>query len=255
MTINANIRAAAAKIAALGNPDAATASRILQFTPKPHRSGPLNYRMVAKSADAAEIYLYDSIGGWGISAKQFSTDLKALGSPKTIDLRVNSDGGDVFDGRAIYTQLAQHSARIIARVDGIAASIASLICMAADEIRMGDGSFMMIHDAWAIAVGNKAEMRRMADLLDSVDSTIQETYAARTRQPLADIKQMCADETWMTAKEAVDKSFADVMDEPVKVAASIADPSRFRNLPAVLRPNRAKADAAIARIAARIKTA
>ena len=237
----------------LEKPDAAAATRILQFAANQRKDRPLNYRMSAKG-DNAEIMLYDSIGGFfGISAKQFGADLKALGNPKVINLRVNSDGGDVFDGRAIYTQLAQHPARVVAQVDGIAASIASLICMAADEIRMADGSFMMIHNAWGMSVGNAGEMRRMADLLDSVDGTIQETYAARTKQPLADIRKMCNAETWMTAKEAVDKNFADVLDEPVKVAASISDPERFRNLPAALRPRRAAAVAAIAAMRTAIK--
>lgn len=224
------------------NPSDAATARILQFT-APKR--PLNYRMAAKGADAADVYLYDTIGGWGISAAQFKNDLKALGTPKTIDLRVNSDGGDVFEGRAIYTQLAQHSARIVAHVDGIAASIASLICMAADEIRMADGAFMMIHNAWSFTIGNAAEHQRMVDLLNSVDGTVQETYAARTGQAAADIKRWCDDETWMTATEAVARGFADVKDEPVKVAAALRDPSRFRNLPAQLRPNRVAAAAAL----------
>lgn len=223
-----------------------TDPRVLQFKPR-DASRPLNYRMEKKSDSAAEIYLYDSVGGFfGVTAKQFAKDLKALGSVKTIDLRVNSDGGDVFDGRAIYTQLAQHPARIVARVDGIAASIASLICMAADEIRMADGAFMMIHNAWGVSIGNSAEMRRMADLLDSVDTTIQETYAARTKNSVADIKGWMDEETWMPAQDAVDKGFADIKDEPVQVAACIHDPSRFKHVPQAILPRRAAAMTKIA---------
>ncbi len=230
-------------------------ARILQFksasAQRGERERKVNYRMVAKGADAAEVYLYDSIGGWGISAAQFKDDLKSLGAPKTIDLRVNSEGGDVFEGRAIYTQLAQHSARVVAHVDGIAASISSLICMAADEIRMADGAFMMIHNAWSFTIGNAADHQKMMDLLNSVDSTMRETYAARTGQTLADVQKWCNDETWMTATEAVARGFADVKDEPVKVAASLRDPSRFRNLPAMLRPNRLAAAAALASMSLR----
>jgi ATP-dependent protease ClpP protease subunit len=197
--------------------------------------------------DRGEIYLYDTISAiWGIGAAQFAKDLSALGPVKAIDLRINSDGGDVFEGRAIYTQLANHPARVVAHVDGLAASIASLIAMAADEIRMADGSFMMIHNAWGLAIGEAAEMRRTADLLDSVTATIADSYAARTKQPVADIRTMMDAETWMTAQEAVDKRFADVLDEPVKAAASVRDPSRFRHLPAALHPRRAAAAARVA---------
>lgn len=211
--------------------------------PQQRENRALNYRMATK-ADRGEIFLYDDVGeGWfgGISAAQFTKDLKALGSVKTIDLHISSNGGDVFTGRAIYSQLAQHQARIVTWVDGLAASIASLIAMAGDEIRMADGSFMMIHSAWGVAIGDAPEMRRMAELLDSVTASIADTYAARTKNERKKIDKMMADETWMTAQEAVDAGFADVVDEPVKAAASVSDPSRFRNLPAALRPNRAAA--------------
>ncbi len=224
--------------------------RILHFRTAAAQRGEkpraINYRMAAKTKDTAEVYLYDSIGGWGISAKQFATDLKALGSPKTIDMHVNSEGGDVFEGRAIYTSLANSSARIIAHVDGIAASVASLICMAAAEIRMADGAFMMVHNAWSFTIGNAADHQKMMDLLNSVDSSMRETYAARTGQTQADVKTWCDAETWMNATEAVARGFADVKDEPVKVAACIRDPSRFHHLPSALRPNRLAAAAMLA---------
>ena len=229
-----------------GDQGNANTARIYQFAqPRDMNARPLNYKISAKANDSAEIFIYDTIGMWGIAAQQFASDLKNLGKVKSIDLRVNSDGGDVFDGRAIYTQLKQNSARIVAHVDGIAASIASLIVMAADEIRMAEGSFMMIHNAWSLAIGSSDEMRRMAALLDSVDGEIQQTYATRTKCPIADIKQMCNAETWMTAQEAVDKGFADVLDEPLKVAASLRDPTMFKHLPVALRPDRTQATTAI----------
>lgn len=226
-----------------GEPAAATPPRIRDFATEP-----LNYRVVAKG-DAADIYLYDSIGSFfGISAKQFAADLKALGSVKTVNLRVNSDGGDVFDGRAIFTQLAQHPARVIAHVDGLAASIASLIVMAADEIRMAEGAFVMIHNAWGVALGNADEMRRYALLLDSVDQTLVDSYVKRTKNSADDIRAWMAAETWMDGADAVAKGFADVLDESVKVAASVREPAKFRNLPAALRTNRAAALSAIERM-------
>lgn len=235
------------------NDSAATLAKVLQFKPRDPKR-PLNYRM-AVTGDAAEISLYDSIGadGWGISAKQFADDLKGLGKVKAINLRVNCDGGDVFQGRAIYTNLVQHPARVVAHVDGVAASIASLICMAADEIRMADGAFMMIHNAWTVSIGNAQEFRRMADLLESVDASIEDTYAARTKTPVTNIRKMMAAETWMTAREAVDSGFADVMDEPKRIAAAITDASaaRFRNLPKALLPRRQMALQALAALRAK----
>lgn len=210
---------------------------------------------MAAKGDRAEIFLYDIIGeGWfgGISAQQFAKDLRALGAVKTIDVRINSDGGDVFEGRAIYTNLVQHDARIVVHVDGLAASIASLIAMSGDEIRMADGSYMMIHNAWGVGIGEAADLRRTADLLDSVSGTIADTYAARTKNDRAKIDKWMADETWFTAAEAVDANFADILDEPVRAAASVRDASMFRNLPAALRPRRTAAMADTAALRQRL---
>lgn len=204
---------------------------------------PLNYRMENKKDDkkTADIFLYDMIGGWGITAQRFGQDLKALGDVKTINLRINSDGGDVFDGRAIYTLLAQHPARVISHVDGLAASIASLIMLAGNEVRMADGSFIMIHNAWGMGIGDANEMRRLADLLDSVTASITDTYIARTKGDRKEIENWMNDETWMTASEAKDRGFCDVVTEPLKVAAQLRDPSLFKKPPANLLPNKISA--------------
>ncbi len=147
----------------------------------------------------------------------------------------------------MYAQVARLDARVIVHIDGLAASIASLIAMVGNEIRMADGSFLMIHNAWGIEIGNAAKMRKTADLLESVDGSLENTYAARTKQTVADIKKWMDAETWMTGQEAVDRGFADVLDEPVKAAALLYDPSRFKNPPAALLPRRM---AAITRLAA-----
>lgn len=236
------------------SPDGTT-SNVTTFRPsaraKPASSG---YRIVqaAKANDPAEIYLYGIIGGggWfdvgGVSADQFRKDLKALGDVKAIDVHVNSEGGDVFDGKAIYSQLAQHSAKINIIVDSLAASAASFICMAGNTITMCEGSFMMIHSAWAFAMGNAEEIRKTATLLDAVDGTLADVYAARTGQDLQKVQQMMSEETWMDAKQCMDMGFCDSVIENVKVAACVRDPSRYRNLPAALRPNRVAAMAALA---------
>jgi ATP-dependent protease ClpP protease subunit len=215
--------------------------------------------LILKAAnDDAELLIYDTIGadwwGDGLTAKQFDKDLKALGSPKRISVRINSGGGDVFDGLAIYNTLARHAARKTVYVDGLAASAASVIAMAGDDIRMGDGTFLMIHNAWGLAIGNAGEMRRTADLLDSISGQLAEVYVKRTGRTLADVRRMMDAETWMEPKTAIAEGFADRMSDDVVKAAASVDLSRFRNVPAALRRSSAagpKLAALRARVAAR----
>ncbi|MGD9880471.1 MAG: head maturation protease, ClpP-related [Reyranella sp.] len=209
------------------------------------KNGASGYRMVKRGSDRADVYLYGLIGtdwyGDGVSAKKFADDLKALGaSIKTIDLRINSEGGDVFAGKAMYTLLLDHSARVVVHVDGLAASAASFVAMAGDEIEIAEGAFVMIHNAWTWAVGGAEDMRRKADLLDTVNETIREVYVARTKNTDADVRKWMDAETWMTGKEAVERGFADKIVENLKVAASVSHPESFRNLPQALRPKRAR---------------
>jgi ATP-dependent protease ClpP protease subunit len=213
------------------------------------------YRVLRNAAAAsAEIYIYGPIGasmcGDGITANRFRTDLQALGTVKTLDVRLNSEGGDVFDGKAIYALLVEHQAKVTMHVDGLAASAASFICMAGDTIEMAEGAFMMIHDAWAFCAGTADDMTRMAALLTTVNGTIADVYAARTGQSKDQVASWMADETWMTAADCVDRKFADRLSPNLQVAAAVRDASRFRNLPAALRPRRAAAAAELVRIAA-----
>lgn len=196
------------------------------------------FRMEGK-ADTADIYIYDVIGGdWfgeGTTAKSFRDELKALGDVKTLNIFVNSPGGDVFDGVAIFNQLARHKARKIVHIDGLAASIASVIAMAGDEIVIAGNGMIMIHRAWALALGNAGDMRKAADSLDKVDQTILGTYVTRTDGDEAEIMAMMEAETWMTADEAVEMGFADRKSEPVEMAALAKfDLSNFRRAPADL---------------------
>lgn len=229
---------------------------VVPLKPKPAAGGkPSGYRVVAnKASNSAEIYLYGIIGGdWfgdGVTAKQFADDLKSLGNVKTIDLRINSEGGSVFDGKAMYSLLNEHSAKIVVHIDGLAASAASFVAMAGDEIEIAEGGFVMIHNAYMVAIGDAREMRRSADMLDTVNNTIVDVYAARTRGERKAIMKMMDDETWMTGTEAVKNGFADKMVANLKVAASVSHPERFQKLPAVLKPNHKRAAAAFSRIAA-----
>ena len=190
-----------------------------------------------------EIWLYDQIGesfwGDGISAKAFQKELTGLGKVNTINLRINSPGGDVFDGLAIYNQLKSHPARIVVDVDGLAASIASIIAMSGDEIRMAGNSMMMIHNPHGMAIGDSTEMNRVAALLNQVKGNLADTYAARTGKLRAEIETWMNDETWLTADAAVQHGFADMVTQEQRVAASFEMLAHFRNVPAALRKPRA----------------
>jgi ATP-dependent Clp protease, protease subunit len=187
------------------------------------------YEIKAK-AKSAEIWIYEDIGsGWfgGLSAKQFADDLKRLGALDEIILRLNSPGGDVFDGIAIYNTLKANPARVVVYIDGLAASIASVIAMAGDEIHIADNAMMMIHPAWGLAIGNSEEMRKTADMLDKVDASIVATYVKRTGMEEEKVKALMADETWMTAREALDYGFVDDITDALEIAAHF-DMDRFK---------------------------
>jgi ATP-dependent protease ClpP protease subunit len=157
----------------------------------------------------ADVYLYDVIGGWfGTTADDFVRDVAAL-DVDTLTLHLNSPGGDVSEGVAIANVLRAHKAKVIIRVDGWAASSGSVIAMAGDEIVMGLGSQMMIHDAWGFAQGNAAEMRKAAEMLDSTSNALASTYAARTGGSTADWRKVMEAENWYTAEEAVAAGLAD----------------------------------------------
>jgi ATP-dependent Clp protease protease subunit len=185
-----------------------------------------------------EIWLYDQIGeGFfsdGVSAKSFQKDLAGLGKVNTINLRINSPGGNVFDGLTIYNQLKAHPARIVVDIDGLAASIASLIAMAGDEIRMAGNAMMMIHNPMGGAFGDATEMRRTAALLDQVKGNLSDTYAARTGVDQGTLNAWMDDETWFTATDAVQRGFADSVTQDQRIAASY-DLTRFHNVPAALK--------------------
>jgi ATP-dependent Clp protease protease subunit len=196
------------------------------------------YSIRAK-ADAAEIYIYEDVGaGWfgGVSAKDFAADLKALGSVSQIALRINSYGGEVFDGLAIYRQLAEHPAHITSHIDGIAASIASVIAMAGDTIEIAEAGFMMIHPAQGGCMGCADDMRQMADLLDTITASIADVYVARTGQTASDVLTMMEAETWLTAQDCVDKGFANSIVPNMRLAAhgEISEHHKFGKLPAAL---------------------
>lgn len=162
------------------------------------------------SGDEATIYLHGVIGGyWGdIDETMFAQALAAIDA-KVIHLRIDSPGGDVFAARAMMTAIAQHSAKVVAHVDGLAASAATGICMACDEVEITQGAGFMIHNAWTIALGNKADMHKAGDLLGKIDKDLTNDYARRTGKDESEITAWMDAETWFTADEAVENGFAD----------------------------------------------
>lgn len=187
------------------------------------------FKIENSTADSTTIYVYDEISSWGVSAKDFVAELNGIKTP-SINLRINSPGGDVFDGITIHNALKQHSSKVNVQVDGLAASIASIIAMAGDEVRMAKNSFMMIHNAWTFTAGNADELTKMADTLRKIDGTLVKTYQDKTRASQKDIKQMMADETWLSADEALAKGFCDVVGDPAEVKARF-DLSKFAHVP------------------------
>lgn len=188
---------------------------MMQLMARNSRRG--QFRAEADPAGAADtLYLYDMIvdtdaeAEWwgGVSPQAFNKALKAMTAPD-IHLRVNSPGGSVFAARAMEQAIREHPSNIIAHVDGLAASAASVLIMAADTIEMSPGAFLMIHKAWTIAWGNADDLIQVAGTLEQVDASLVKTYAARTGQDPAEIAAWLAAETWLDADRAIELGFAD----------------------------------------------
>ena len=176
------------------------------------------FTITNKSETESEICIYDEIGMWGITAKDFLNDLKAVGERKVI-LRINSPGGEVFDGLAIYNRLREHKGGVEVKIDGIAASMASVIAMAGSPVTMAENALMMIHNPAGICIGEADDMRDLADLLDKVKGSLTRAYERKTGQSNADIVKMMDEETWLDATEARALGFCDEITDTNKMAA------------------------------------
>lgn len=188
-----------------------------------------DFRLV-NTAETPVLYLYDVIGAdffGGISAKMVADELATIKGAKSIDVRINSPGGDVFDGNAIFTLLKSHGAKINVFVDGLAASIASVIAMAGDSIEISSAGYFMIHDPSGLSFGNSAEHRKMADLLDKIRDTIVDVYSEKSSASREQLSDWMSTETWFNAEESVANGFASAIGADQKVAACI-DPRLFR---------------------------
>jgi ATP-dependent protease ClpP protease subunit len=172
------------------------------------RQGQSWYRIANKAGEVAEVYIYDEISWWGITAQQLVDELREITAPR-IDLHLNSPGGDVFDAHAIYQALVDHKAEVTTLVDGLAASAASVIAMAGERVVMGRAAMLMIHDAWGLVIGNAADMRDMATNLDKISNVIAGVYAERAGGPVDYWRAAMVEESWYDADEAVQAGLAD----------------------------------------------
>lgn len=168
------------------------------------------YQFRNVAADEAELFLYDEIGGWGTLAEDFIAELAAVTSPK-LRVRVSSPGGSVFEGISLANALRSHPADVTVQVDGIAASIASVIAMAGDRVVIQPQAMIMVHEAAGGCLGNAKDMQDMADLLDKISDNIAGAYVEKAGGDVAEWRQVMVKETWYTAEEAVEAGLADEM--------------------------------------------
>lgn len=187
-----------------------------------HISG-LVVSLQGSGAESLDLDIYDVIGGGvfsdGVRAKDVLARVSAAKKAKTINIRINSAGGDVFEGMAIFNTLAAHPARKVVTVDGIAASMASVIAMVGHQIVMPSNSMMMIHDPVIRVAGGASDLRRAGELVEKTRQNVAAIYSARTHQPLSSVFAAMAAETWMTASEARNLGYADTVISAVRMTA------------------------------------
>jgi ATP-dependent Clp endopeptidase proteolytic subunit ClpP len=191
---------------------------------------------VRAAGDVTEILLYDEIGYWGVTAKEFVLALAAAG-PGPIRLRINSPGGDTFDGLAIYNALRARTAPVTVVVDGIAASAASFIAMAGQRVEMPEQAMLMIHNCWGICIGNRNDMLDMAAIQEKIDGQMAQIYAGKCGKPVAEMTAAMDAESYYTSAEAQALGLCDAIVTPPATAAVLAAPkSGATRMAALVRP-------------------
>lgn len=200
---------------------------------------------IENKGSVAEIWIYEQIGedfwtGGGTTAKSFQQELSKIKAGQ-IDLHINCPGGEVFDGVTIYNLLKQHPANVTTYIDGLAASIASVIALAGNQVKMADNALFMIHNPWGMTAGDSKEMRRMADTLDKVSGSISMAYKQKTGLEDNKITELMDAETWMTASEAKNFGFVDEITEELSIAAALKkfvpmmSAAKFKHIPEELK--------------------
>ncbi len=188
------------------------------------------FRASAEKANETELFIYNEIGFFGISASAFITDLQNVPDNHRISLHIHSPGGDVFDGQAIFTALSSHKGGVTTQIDGLAASMASIIALAGDPVRMSGNGIFMIHNVSGGAIGDAEDLRKTADVLEKVQETITAVYVGKTGLSRRRITKMMDEETWMTASDAHELGFIDEITGDMKMAAKF-DLSVFKTQP------------------------
>ena len=203
-----------------------------------------NPGVMATSEDATSLNIYEVIGedpwtGGGMTVKRIDGILRSIGN-KDVNVNINSPGGDVFEGIAIYNRLRDHQGKITVRIMGLAASAASIIAMAGDNIQIGSASFLMIHNAWVLAIGNRHDMLETANFLEPFDRALADVYVARTGQDLATVQAAMDADTWFNGTQAIELGYADellppdAMQEDTAKAATAKDVNAVRRVEAAL---------------------
>ncbi len=199
------------------------------------------WKFKALDDNTGELTLYGEIANetwWGdeITPKEFKTDLDALGDINTLNIYINSPGGDVFAGQAIHSMLKRHKAHKNVYIDGLAASIASVVVMAGDTIFMPKNAMMMIHNPWTWGIGNAAEFRKLAEDLDKIRESLIAAYEGHSALTRDEIIEIMDSETWLTADECLEYGFCDVVEKEKQMAASIDKTllMRYKNTPGEL---------------------
>jgi ATP-dependent Clp protease protease subunit len=178
------------------------------------------YAISETENDTAEISIYDEIGGFGVGAKQFLGELGRL-KGKHLHLRINSPGGSVVEGTAIFNALRRHTGGVTVHIDALAASMASVIAMAGMPVYMADNALLMVHNPWTITAGDSDELRKEADLLDKLKASIRNAYQRKTGLPEDQLQTMMDAETWLDSVDAVALGFVDAIEEGVAAAAAV----------------------------------
>ena len=186
------------------------------------------YNIQNKAGASTDVYIFDEIGMWGVTAQNFISDIKDL-KDTPINLRINSLGGDVFDGLAIYNVIKKRTAKTTVYIEGIAASIATIIALGADEVIMSENSLFMIHNASGGAMGESKDLQKTAQVLDKITRQLAEVYESKTGLSQEAIQDMMDEETWLNAQEAFDLGFIDTISDAIKIAAKY-DVSKFKNI-------------------------
>ena len=174
----------------------------------------------AMEAGATVMELYDEIGMWGVSARDFGDQLKSVTGD--LVLKINSPGGDVFDGIAMFNQLLAFPGKVRVEIMGLAASAASVVAMAGDEIAIAENGFLMIHNAWVFAIGNRHDLTEAAAVLGKIDGALAKTYANKSGLGMRTVAAMMDAETWLIGADAVDKGLATELLKPAEAAAAQA---------------------------------